>query len=232
MHQIKRIGMISIVICVYCMGLAGCCKSEKSGPYQQALQETQIPETEEESEMFFSQTIKDDCILCGNRKGTMFSMYQGRKNLGIISLNTFDIAYIGINQYNDNGTLIKKPAEHFSTTIRTSKKSGYSAMVSENPNRGYATGSITFYQNSSLDLERVTQYLCSDCISSMLDASWEEEPYGIGLIDFYDKKIRLFEKHISAFEFGDYYVSCDYRSEEKTEYQDMDFLIFYCPERY
>mgnify|MGYP000541402203 CR=1 FL=1 len=231
MHQIK-LGMIFIVICVYCMGLTSCSKSEKSGPYQQALQKPQISETEEELKTFFSQTIKDDCILCGDRKGTMFSMYQGQKNLGIISLNTFDIAYIGINQYNDDGILIEKPVEHSSTTIRTSKESGYSAMVSENPDRGYATGSITFYQNSSLDLKKVTQYLCSDCINSMLDTSWSENPYGIGLIDFYEKKIRLFEKHISAFEFGDYYVSCDYRSEEKTEYQNMDFLIFYCPERY
>lgn len=73
-----------------------------------------------------------------------FTMYRGQKNLGIISLNTMDIAYIGINQYYDNSILIEKPAEHFSTSIRTSKESGFSSMVSQNSNRGYATGSITF----------------------------------------------------------------------------------------
>lgn len=232
MYRIRRIGAIIIGMCLCCTGMVSCNKKEGPSPGQQTLREAQIPVKEEPETKFSSQTAKADCTLCGNGKGTMFSMYRGRKNLGIISISTFDIAYIGINQYSDDGTLIEKPAEHSSTSFRTSRESGYSSMVSESPDRGYATGSITFYQNSSLDLEKASQYLCSDCINSILDASWDEELYGIGLIDFHERKIRLFEKCISAFQFGDYYVSCDYRREEGTEYQDMDFLIFYCPERY
>lgn len=220
-----RMGRIFIVLCMFCMGTVCCGRKEQYNTFQPETKESQVLKQEERE-------FKDDCVLCGNGKGTMVSMYRGQKNLGIISLNTFDIAYIGINQYSDEGKLIERPAEQSSTSTRTSREGGYSSMVSENPDRGFATGSVTFYQSASLDLEKISKHLCPDCINSILEACWDENPYGVGLIDFSEKKIRLFEKNISGFMFGDYYVSCNYRRREEEDYQDMDFLIFYCPERY
>lgn len=130
------------------------------------------------------------------------------------------------------GIFIEKPAEHFSTSVHTSKDSGFSSMVSQNQNRGYATGTITFFENSSMDLKKASQYLCTECINSILDECWDNTPYGIGLIDFAEKKIRLFEDCVSGYIFGDYYISCEYRTKKDHKNQDMYFLIFYCPERY
>lgn len=220
--------------CFICLGLSCCGKEKDITPLEDDSKELRIIQQEElkTKQVFSSSTSKEDCVLCSNGSGTMISMYRGQKNLGIISLNTMDIAYIGINQYDDESTLVEKPTKHTSTTIDTFRDGGFTSMVSENPNRGFATGSITFSENASLNIQKASQFLCSDCTNSILDSCWSDNPYGVGLIDFSERRIRLFEKDITGFLFGDYYISCDYGNREELINQDMDFLIFYCPERY
>lgn len=42
-------------------------------------------------------TLPKDCKLCGNKEDTQISWYEPRDNLGIISINTFELSYIEIN---------------------------------------------------------------------------------------------------------------------------------------
>lgn len=234
MHQIKGKKTELFIVCLLCM-VTACCKkigeniSQESGSPKIQAEQSKILST---VQTFISGTLKEDCVLCGSGKGTMIPMYRGQKNLGIISMKTMDISYIGINQYDDDGNLIEKQVEQSSTTMNTYRDGGFASMISENPDRGFATGSITFFESASLDIQKASEYLCTECINNMEECCWSDVPYGIGLIDFSERKIRLFESGVSGFMFGDYYVSCNYHSRKGQKNQDMDFLIFYCPERY
>ena len=62
---------------------------------------------------------------------------------------------------------------------------------------------------------------------------WYGKQENVGFISLNTKDIRLLEPDITAFVFNDYYISCDLRERrEEDSCAEMDFLIFYCPERY
>ena len=46
---------------------------------------------------YHSDTRPEDCILCGKGEGTLMPLYRGQENIGIINLNTFDLAPVTIN---------------------------------------------------------------------------------------------------------------------------------------
>lgn len=102
--------------------------------------------------------------------------------------------------------------------------------VTADVNRGYAHAYLSFNRNEKLDTEKAASHLCSDCINHMLDSCWTDAPSSMGVIHFRTGEIRLFEEKITAFTYGDYYISCDKKDDETGS--DMNLLIFYCPERY
>ncbi len=60
----------------------------------------------------------------------------------------------------------------------------------------------------------------------------DKNPMGIGVIDFRTNEVRLFEKRVLGFLFGDYYISCNNWNSTDNGRLEMDLFIFYCPERY
>ena len=59
-----------------------------------------------------------------------------------------------------------------------------------------------------------------------MEDTWEE-PYGVGVINFETLEVRLFEKNITAFTFGDYYIDVDRRdNKDNSEWTELDLLIF------
>lgn len=75
--------------------------------------------------------------------------------------------------------------------------------------------------------------LCSNCLNQVMEDSSIAEPTGMCVIDFYNNKIRMLQKNITAFQFDDYYVSCRSRERQTDDITlEMDLLIFYCPKRY
>lgn len=193
-----------------------------------------VYESEPEKPKFYSELPKEDCMLCGTGTGTrsLLPLYQGQDNVGIISLNTFTISLVEINPYDDYGRP-KKPDRGYATNVRGSGNNGYFSFISENQGRGYAHGSISLKQDTWLDLEKAATFLCSDCLNSIMEECWMEEPYGVGVIDFKTKEIRLFEINVTAFMFNDYYISCRTRNrDDGGSEKEIDLLIFHCPERY
>lgn len=189
-------------------------------------------ESEQETSGFYSELAAEDCMLCGTGTGSLLPVYQGQDNVGIVSLNTFTISCVEINPYDDYGKP-KKPDRGSATHIRGSGNGGYFSAISEDQGRGYAHGSISLNQDRWIDLEKAATFLCSDCLNSIMDECWEEEPYGVGVIDFKTKEIRLFEYNVTAFIFNDYYISCKTRNRDAEESEkEIELLIFYCPERY
>ena len=159
-------------------------------------------------------------------------MYRGQENLGIINLNSFDLAPVTINRYDDLGDPIKKPENGSSTHITNTGEDGFFLSVSADTNRGYAHGYLSFDKEDALDIDQAASHLCTDCLNQTLDNCWTDGPLSVGVIDFDTGDIRLFEERITAFTFGDYYVSCDNRDMDDEDTREIDLLIFYCPERY
>lgn len=181
---------------------------------------------------YHSDTRPEDCILCGKGEGTLMPLYRGQENIGIINLNTFDLAPVTINQYDDFGKRIEKPVEGSLTHITNTGEDGFCLSVTADINRGYAQGSLSFSQDETLDMEKAASHLCADCLNRMMDKCWADVPMSMGVINFRTGDIRLFEEKILAFTLGDYYISCDDQSGEDGEEKDLSLFVFYCPERY
>ena len=62
--------------------------------------------TEETSPRYHSDTLPEDCFLCGDGEGSPLPLYRGQKNLGVINLNSLDLSPISINRYDDFGVQI------------------------------------------------------------------------------------------------------------------------------
>lgn len=184
--------------------------------------------------IYTSDTSPEDCRLCGNTEDSMLLAYLGQKNLGIISLNTFEILALELNRYDENGKLIEENAGYMMMGGFESRENGFSAQFSQTPDRGYADITLTFNEDEVLDIDKVAGFLCADCLNEMMKYVFEDNDcYGVGVIDFSTKEIRLLEEQKIGFELGDWYIDCDLQEPiEKGNPLKMDFLIFYCPLRY
>lgn len=75
--------------------------------------------------------------------------------------------------------------------------------------------------------------LCDACFKKIYEKAWSNSPYSVGVIDFSNMEVRLFEENITGFTFGDYYLDLDYRKlDDEDERIDINILAFYCPQRY
>lgn len=92
-------------------------------------------EAKEEAK-YISDTSKEDCLLCGDGKGTLLPLHKGEENIGVISLNTFDLAHIEINRYDDYGNLLEEPSQGISTRITSTEEDGFTFRTTEDTNRG------------------------------------------------------------------------------------------------
>lgn len=197
-----------------------------------AAKELQEERVEPSSLSDLSNLLPENCMVCGKGEGTALPLYRGQKNLGIINLNTFDLAPVTINQYDDYGNLIEESVKGSSTHITNTRQDGFMLSVTADINRGYADGHLSFHQEEALDIEKAATYLCTNCINEVLDQCWTDRPFCMGVIDFDSGKIRLFEEKITAFVFDDYYISCNRQDMSHNDRENIDLLIFYCPERY
>lgn len=85
-----------------------------------------------------------------------------------------------------------------------------------------------------MNIDEAADFLCTECLNQTLEECWNDDPFGMGVINFETEEIRLLERNITAFMFDDFYVSCDLRTSDDSDgdSHQMDLLIFYCPERY
>ena len=209
----------------------GCQHKEKAETVQNIAEMSEIA-VEDTTVSYHSDTKPEECYICGTGKDTLLPLYMGQRNLGVINLNTFDLVPVSINQYDDSGNLIEKLVTGSSTHVTNTGEDGFFLAITEDVNRGYAYGQLSFRYEEVLDMEKAADHLCQECLNNMMDNCWSDTPMGMGVIDFSTGEVRLFEENISAFTFGDYYVSCDWRDCEEGDDREMSLLVFYCPERY
>ena len=77
---------------------AGCRPESYAGNQSESTDQTEVMETEMPSQ-YVSDTSPEDCLVCGGGEGTVLPLYRGQENLGIVNLNSFDLAPVTINRY-------------------------------------------------------------------------------------------------------------------------------------
>lgn len=215
------------MLCVILM--AGCAKqmtpsNESSG----AVVREYVTES-----VYISDTSPSDCQLCGEGKGTLLPAYWGEDNVGIIDLNTFRISHISINEYDSHGRRVKDGRGGSSFNMLTIGENGMSVWGSIDSCRGYYSGQASMKSRIGLDLEEVSEFLCTDCLNSILDECYDETYYSLGIVNFKTHQIRLLEKRVTAFVFDNFYIDCSYYEDEQGDGEySFELLIFYCPPRY
>ena len=226
--------MKKIILIIMCLTLlfAGC--SPKKLNANISGNKNLSAEKSEESEIEFTSKIKsDECMLCGDADKTLLPLYKGQINVGIIDLNTFDVCNLKMNRYDDYGNLIEEKARSSSTMINSYGEDGMSVFYHANTDRGYTSGSVSFSKNNELDVKKVEELLCDVCFDKIYEEAWSNSPYSVGVIDFSNMEVRLFEENITGFTFGDYYLDLDYRKlDDGDERIEINLLAFYCPQRY
>lgn len=149
----------------------------------------------------------------------------------MFSLNSFDIKPIEINRYDRlTGQLIEEYAGTASLTGSGSIDGSFSASLMIDDDRGFANGTLNFWDDEMLDINKAAEFLCEDCLNEILP-SQSARCFGVGAIHLDTKEVRVFEKRLDGFGLGDFYIDCNLKSQENDSGQ-MNILIFYCPIRY
>ena len=187
--------------------------------------------SEPETAPAISTISKEHCFLCGD--GAKDLPYWGQDNVGIISLNTFEVMPIAINRYDGQGALIEKNINRITTHGFQAQENGFCTHAFEIPDRGHASVSLTLNNDSTLNTEQLAAFLCQNCLDSVL-SEIHESGYGVGIINFATREIHAFEKNFTGFGLGDFYIHiCGWDERDKTKgTQKIDVLVFYQPLRY
>ena len=201
--------------------LAGCGTQQSSDPRNVAISTRA---------MYSSDTSAEDCYLCGDGAESPLFPYWGQNNIALISLNTFAIKPLEINRYDRaDGWLIEEYTGVASFAVGNND-GGFSASLMQDSDRGYATGSVDFYTDEVLDISKVADFLCEDCLNEILPFQIDG-CFGVGAVNLATKEVRIFEERLGGFGLGDFYIDCDLQDRNSDTHR-MDLLIFYCPIRY
>lgn len=204
-----RVGM-SLTATVILLGLCltGCAGEEKSrGP---------------EPGKVLSRVAQEACLLCGDGGAELFPW--GQDNIGIFSLNTFNVTPIDINRYGQDG----KPVKSASGTLRTytgeEQETGCSTSLTVDTDRGMAIIDCALGKDEILDAKRAADVLCQSC----LDRALSEDGTGVGIVDLATGEFRPLERAALGFGLGNYYVHCDWDDSQSW----AKLWVFYTPLRY
>lgn len=223
---------ILILMC-FTLYITGCTTSKQNDTILE--NENYLVEESEETEIEFTSKIQsDECMLCGDsEQPSLLPLYKGQINVGIVDLNTFDVCNLKMNRYDDYGNLIEEKAGSSSMMINSYGEDGMSVSYHANTDRGYTSADVSFPGDNELDVRNIEKLLCDDCFDKIYEEAWSNNPYSIGVIDFSNMEVRLFEENITGFTFGDYYLDLDYRKlDDEDNRIEIDMLAFYCPKRY
>lgn len=171
---------------------------------------------------------KENCFLCGEGSGDpVHKEYFCQNNVGIISLNTFEVMPVEINRYDHSGQLIEENTGAMQMRFFKNGDDGMSASVMLEPDRGIAHVSISPKGDATIDLGSAAAHLCPDCLSELVSHLYGNAS-GVGVIYFSTRRLYAIQESATGFGAGDYYVHCD----PDAESGEINILITYSPLRY
>ena len=184
-----------------------------------------ISKKEYEHIPYVSDLSQEECFVCGENPNHPISSYWGEDNVGILNLNTFEVLYIEINRYDDNGQLIEETAGYMQMHSMSNGESYVHS--SDNPDRGLSHIQIQG-DRKPVDAKAIQSFLCQTCLDKINDMYFGDyPPEEYAVVNFSDKSIRPLIKNTTWFTFGNFDVDCDFE-----ENGNIDLLIHYCPPRY
>lgn len=188
---------------------------------QQGADEVKHDYRAEADAIYASCVSRDDCYLCSG-----IGEYEEQNNVGIISLNTFQLLPVEINRY-EKGQLIEENTGSMLALFHNSQDDGFSASLLLHADRGRATASVSFNADEKLDFANTAQHLCAEHLGELADGLYSNA-YGVGIVNFSAKKLYVICDGTLGFESGDYYIDCRL----KEDGLGADLLIVYTPLRY
>ena len=207
----KLVGLILVDLLL----LTACSKGEQPS----------VSKKENEHIPYVSELTQEECFVCGENPNHPISSYWGEDNVGILNLNTFEVLYIEINRYDDNGQLIEETAGYMQMHSMSNGESYVHS--SDNPDRGLSHIQIQGDRNT-VDAKAIQSFLCQPCLDKINDMYFgDNPPEEYAVVNFSDKSIRPLIKNTTWFTFGNFDVDCDFEEDG-----DIDLLIHYCPPRY
>ena len=184
-----------------------------------------ISKKEYEHIPYVSDLSQEECLVCGENPNHPISSYWGEDNVGILNLNTFEVLYIEINRYDDNGQLIEETAGYMQMHSMSNGESYVHS--SDNPDRGLSNIQIQG-DRKPVDAKAIQSFLCQTCLDKINDMYFgDNPPEEYAVVNFSDKSIRPLIKNTTWFTFGNFDVDCDFEDNG-----NIDLLIHYCPPRY
>ena len=184
-----------------------------------------ISKKEYEHIPYVSDLSQEECFVCGENPNHPISSYWGEDNVGILNLNTFEVLYIEINRYDDNGQLIEETAGYMQMHSMSNGESYVHS--SDNPDRGLSNIQIQG-DRKPVDAKAIQSFLCQTCLDKINDMYFgDNPPEEYAVVNFSDKSIRPLIKNTTWFTFGNFDVDCDFEDNG-----NIDLLIHYCPPIY
>lgn len=183
------------------------------------------PNAEPQPEQAVSTVSKEHCFLCGD--GAKDLPYWGQNNIGIISLNTFEIMPIELNPYDEQGAPIEESTGHISNCSFRSEQGGFSAAMFADTDRGLASGTMALSGDTELAPEKAGARLCQSCLDSVLPTY--SQCSGAGLLHFATRDIVLFRDAVTGQYFHDFFIHCNWDRETPGA---ASIQVFYCPRRW
>lgn len=214
-RQNTHVRLVLFTVFFLIVSLTGCATSDEPAPSGSEVS---------------NDAASTDCPLCGGNEENSYQSLWGQDNIALVSLNSFDITTIGINQFDSEGKLREEYAGVLSFAGGGGKDGGFSAHLLVDYGRGYADGTVELNNDAAFDYEKISSRLCEDCLEK-LEFYRAENCAGVAAINLKTKEIRVFEKDFTGFGLGDFYLDFDF--EEGSDGEDeIDLLILYCPVRY
>lgn len=215
--------------------LAGCEMLQRADPGEPQSGASGAPQSAASSDdslcentVYHSDTSAGDCMLCGGGMENLLPSQWGQNNIALISLNTFEIKPIEINRY-DGDQMIEEFAGFGSIVGGQGSDGGFWTGLNVSHDRGYATGPVCFHNDAVLDIGRMADFLCENCLNKILPLH-PERCFGVGAINLATKEVCIFAENLNGFTLGDFYIGCHLKEGDGDELR-MDLLIFYCPIR-
>ena len=222
----KKIGIIITVCVVSLMAGIGIGK-EVEGHRQSSeteLQEEYVPWDRKTPKPVKSKLKDlDHCYLCGNDNRSLMGLFRKYDDLGIICVNKWYVLDMKIRNHDDAGNLTG-PQGHINTTYTGTGEGGCFFHARPNSDRGISKVTVSYGENSTLDMKFIRKHLCQDCLDKLMevmetygpeDESWE--PRDLCLVDFNTLELYSLQGNYSSYYVGDYYVEIDNSKEEELK---------------
>lgn len=165
----------------------------------------------------------EECFLC-KRSGEGL---WGQNNIGLISLNSFDMMPVEINLYDREGRPVEKSTGCLHLQSYHSGETGFWAGLTANPDRGHAMLSVELKGDLTADREKAAAFLCEECLDRIFPEERGEET-GLGVIDFSTGEVKALDRQVPWFGLGDFYIHSDWEERGKK----VSLMIFFSPLRY